>query len=241
MKTQSKKQSKTHSNKMTLVTAFILMTGLTTYAQEKLTLTPPQTEGPFYPGRDLVVTKGSDLTNQGSAHGELIEISGEVVDENNRPLSEAKVHLWQTDGFKGRYINDESLLPIDENFNYFGTSSVDFLGKFRFISVRPKEYKADEDWTRPEHLHFKIFIKNKEVLTTQTYFEGDPLIGEDKILNRLTPEQRASVIVKYEPGEIDLGMIPQCKKWFFDQEMCKITKPGIKGKIKFVVNSALLN
>jgi len=218
----------------------MLLMSLQTYGVEKLILTPPQTEGPFYPGRDLMRTRNSVLNHKGLAYGELIKISGEVVDENNRPISEAEVHLWQTDGFMGRYINDQTDLPLDENFNYFGSQKVNFIGEFSFISVRPIEYKADENWTRPQHLHFKILWRNKEILTTQTYFEGDPWIEKDLILNRLTPEQRASVIVKYVPGDIVI-----CRP-FFDQDCDRgknhrvIRKPGEIGHLKFVINSDLL-
>src|SRR6478672_7807250 len=66
---------------------------------------PRQTPGPFYPlsfpqdaDNDLVHVAG----HQGTAQGSITQIIGRIHDPNGRPVSGARVEIWQCDA-NGRY------------------------------------------------------------------------------------------------------------------------------------------
>src|SRR6266853_5590916 len=74
---------------------------------EMLTLTPRQTEGPFYPDHlpldtdnDLIIVNNS-LT---PAVGAITYLSGRLLGPDGTPLRGATVEIWQCDN-NGAYIN----------------------------------------------------------------------------------------------------------------------------------------
>ena len=77
---------------------------------EALTLTPRQTEGPFYPDR-LPLDTDNDLiiVNDGitPAVGEITHLTGKLLDANGNPLRNAVVEIWQVDG-NGVYLHTPS-------------------------------------------------------------------------------------------------------------------------------------
>jgi protocatechuate 3,4-dioxygenase beta subunit len=181
-----------------------------TSGEPKLIPTPEQTAGPFYPGYETFKNADSDMANYSApkdkiAKGELILILGMVLDLNGNHVPNAEIQFWQTDGDQGRYLNEKTDKPLDPNFDYVGRvipkDSNSDSSSFGVITVRPKEYEADEDWTRPSHIHVRVLIKGKLILTTQVYFSDEmDLINKDKIIARLTPEQRKAVIIDLEQG-----------------------------------------
>ena len=74
---------------------------------EQLTLTPPQTPGPFFPDKlpldtdnDLVIINDSLTPSVGA----ITYLGGKVTDAKGNPLRHATVELWQVDG-KGVYLH----------------------------------------------------------------------------------------------------------------------------------------
>src|ERR1700721_3845056 len=65
--------------------------------------TKTETTGPIF-GHSLVTARDSDLTTQheGEPLGERIILSGQVLDEEGRPVREALVEVWQANA-AGRY------------------------------------------------------------------------------------------------------------------------------------------
>src|SRR6266568_2454109 len=92
--------------------------------------TPQQTAGPFYPlsypadsDNDLVHVKG----HAEPAKGAVTRVAGRILDRAGRPLSGARVEIWQCDD-NGRYHNVEDgdgAKPRDENFQGFGQTVTD--------------------------------------------------------------------------------------------------------------------
>ncbi len=173
-------------------------------------ITPPQTEGPFYPVK-LPVDKDADLTRfagqTASPLGEVIQIFGIVQDEKCNPVPKALVEIWQACA-SGRYNHpgDESGLPLDPNFQYYGKAVTDQNGKYEFKTIRPGHYPAGGDWIRPPHIHFKVFARGYRDLTSQLYFSGksiggdlgkliDDLNRKDAILQEVPASERDAVIV----------------------------------------------
>lgn len=160
--------------------------------------TPPQTRGPFYPvelpldrDNDLVRIKG----HGGIAGGEISNVVGRILDENGRPVREARVEIWQCD-VNGRYHHpwDRRNAPLDPHFQGYGQFVTGADGGYRFRTIKPVPYPG-----RTPHIHFTISGPGFEPLITQMYVEGAPGNEGDFVLNRIRdPKARASVIVPFE-------------------------------------------
>ena len=165
-------------------------------------LTPPQTEGPFYPIQDQK-DKDSDLTyvqgRSGKAKGQIIYVMGIIKDESCQPIEGALVEIWQACE-SGRYnhASDPNPAPLDPNFQYWGRSISDKQGKYSFKTILPGNYPAAPGWIRPSHIHYKVQKRGFHELTTQMYFEGNEYNAGDKILRALPPSERSKVIIKLE-------------------------------------------
>jgi len=172
--------------------------------QEVCLLTPPQTEGPFYPVADQL-DKDNDLTQVrgkiGRAKGQIIFIRGRVLDAQCRPIEGAMVEIWQASA-SGRYNHPDDRsnpAPIDPDFQGWGKSVTDQEGRYVFKTIMPGQYPAGFMWTRPSHVHFMVHRRNFYPLTTQMYFAGDPYLEKDRIFRDIPRADRKSVIVVLEP------------------------------------------
>jgi protocatechuate 3,4-dioxygenase beta subunit len=149
----------------------------------KLSHTPPQILGPFYPFM-LTPTETGDLTGGGQAKGTVLYLSGRVLTEKNEPVAGAKVEIWQANA-AGRYPhpNDENTAaPLDEKFQGFAVTKTDGQGRYAFKTVRPAAYPAAPGRWRPAHIHFSVTAKYEQ-LVTQMYFKGDQYNETDSWLN----------------------------------------------------------
>ena len=114
--------------------------------------TPRQTAGPFYPlsiprdsDNDLVQVTG----HNGTAQGTVSYVSGHILDPDGRPLSGARVEIWQCDT-NGRYHyvrDDRADTPLDENFQGYG--QVDHRRKGRL--PLPHDPARALSWPHPSH------------------------------------------------------------------------------------------
>jgi protocatechuate 3,4-dioxygenase beta subunit len=166
---------------------------------EELVHTPAQTEGPFYPDHlpldtdnDLVIVSNS-LT---PAVGEVTHLSGRVLDAKGEPVRNALVEIWQVD-HNGIYIN--SHCPnhdrLDTHFQGYGRFLTASSGEYRFRTIKPVAYPG-----RTPHIHFKVRMGERELLTTQCYVRGEPLNSRDGVLRGIRdPKGRESVIVPFTP------------------------------------------
>lgn len=165
-------------------------------------LTPAQPEGPFYPVVDQVDTN-SDLVFVGdsarAAKGQIVLIEGWVRDQHCRPVGGALVEIWQACE-SGRYNHpeDPNEATLDPDFQYWGRALTDANGFYRFRTIIPGAYPAEEGWIRPPHIHYKISKRGYMELITQMYFAGQELNRRDRILQRLHAEQQNEVIVEFE-------------------------------------------
>lgn len=170
---------------------------------DSLTLTPRQTEGPFYPkdwtgdiDNDLVLVQGEAA----KAMGHITHVSGRVLDAAGGPIKDAMVEIWQCDN-NGvyRHPNDTSWFrerKRDAGFQSRGRMTTDASGAYTFRTIRPVAYPG-----RTPHIHFKIEAPGKPALITQMYVLGDPGNERDGILHSLSPRERDSVLVKLEAAE----------------------------------------
>ena len=158
--------------------------------------TPAQTEGPFYPV-SLPRDSDADLLRNGNlqyAQGQPAWVEGVVTDLQGKPLAGATVEIWQCDQ-AGHYHHPGDGSRADPSFQGFGRVTVGSDGRYRFHTIRPVAYSG-----RTPHIHFKVKLDRRELLTTQLYVEGDPHNERDSLWRRLGSEERALVTVPFRPG-----------------------------------------
>lgn len=140
-----------------------------TFAGEIFVRTPADYEGPFYP-----ITKQLDIDNNlteikgqdGVAKGDILNLSGIVVNTKGESLTDITIEIWQTDP-QGRYKHPGDSTPgeRDPYFQYWGAAATDNKGTFFFKTVLPGAYEP-----RPAHIHYKVLKDGKVILTSQIYF-----------------------------------------------------------------------
>ena len=169
---------------------------------------PPQTlsevTGPVF-GHGDVAPGDSDLTHQhaGEPLGERMIVSGRVLDENGRPVSNALVEVWQANA-AGRYRHavDNHDAPLDPNFTGCGRALTDGQGRYCFKTIKPGAYPWRNHYNawRPAHIHFSLHgLGLMQRLITQMYFPGDPLLPYDPMYTSVPDEKARSRLI----GEFD--------------------------------------
>ena len=157
-------------------------------------VTPSQTEGPFYPDidNDLTFVKNRD----DRAKGDIIYVYGIVKDTEGNPINGSLVEIWQTD-HQGIYdhAGDENHEKKDRHFQSFGRCVTNEHGHYIFKTIRPRFYAAGKGFRTP-HIHYKIWRRGFHELTTQLYFEGESKNAEDSLYKKLTPEEQSLVTVR---------------------------------------------
>jgi protocatechuate 3,4-dioxygenase beta subunit len=102
-----------------------------------------------------------------------------VTDLQGKPVSGAQVEIWQCD-HAGHYHHPGDGGRADPDFQGFGKVSVGADGSYRFRTIRPVPYSG-----RTPHIHVKVKLSGRELLTTQLYVEGDPHNERDFLWRRL--------------------------------------------------------
>ena len=174
-----------------------------------LVKTPAQTAGPFYPPEphgetdiDLTLLEG----HSERAAGDVILVRGRITDTDGNPLANARVDIWQANHY-GRYDHpdDSNPAPLDPNFQGIGVTRTDVDGRYGFKTIRPAPYPIGRTASRPAHIHFKISHEDKRGVTTQMYFEGDPLIEGDSVMAG-TPEEQRHLLISRTDTDADTGL-----------------------------------
>ena len=165
---------------------------------EALSLTPHQTEGPFYPDKmpldtdnDLIILNDS-LT---PAVGTVAYLSGKVTDIKGNPLRNTLVEIWQVDN-NGVYLHTRggSRAKLDSNFQGYGRFLTDSKGNYFFRTLKPSPYSG-----RTPHIHMAVSAKGEKKFTTQCYIKGEPRNQKDFILKRVKDlKARESLIVPFK-------------------------------------------
>jgi protocatechuate 3,4-dioxygenase beta subunit len=166
---------------------------------EELLQTPAQTEGPFYPDKlpldtdnDLIVINDK-LT---PAVGTITYVSGKILDARGNPVRNAAVEIWQCDNH-GAYLHSRTgnADRRDSNFQGFGRFVTGRTGEYLFRTIKPVPYPG-----RTPHIHFKVKLQGRDVLTTQCYIKGHPGNERDGIWRSIRDEKlRDLVTVDFLP------------------------------------------
>lgn len=177
---------------------------------------PPNVEGPYY-------LAGAELKADGNIVGDdepgvHLVLSGRVTDaRTGKPLSGAVLDFWQTD--------DAAEYDI-EGYHMRGYVKSDDGGQYRAHTIKPKGYEVGTAETptaefldilgryrkRPAHIHLKVFADGYRELTTQIFFEGDPLLQSDVIFavkKGQVVDPAMDAAGKAGTVEFDVAMVPE--------------------------------
>lgn len=108
-------------------------------------------------------------------NGEKLIVTGRVLKNDCKTvIPDAVIDIWQASE-EGSY----------EDEYYRGKIKSDKNGEYIFETIMPKGYGQGTAY-RPPHIHFKIFINNTEVITSQMFFpeaKGKPGFNDSYIMN----------------------------------------------------------
>jgi len=175
----------------------VIATGARAFADRPATAESPM--GPFYPmvrpadsDSDLTMVRG----RTGKAAGQIIEVTGRVLDIHGKPISGAEIELWQANA-AGRYDHpsDPATAPLDPNFQGYAALRADAKGEWRIVTVKPGGYDSPIGH-RPPHIHFDL-RSGKARNIAQLYFpeeaEGN---AKDLLYKDLGAEAATSVATR---------------------------------------------
>ncbi len=164
-----------------------------------MTQTQKATEGPFYPDH-LPLDTDNDLLviNETTtpAVGQVAYVTGRILDSKGSPLRNAVVEIWQCDN-NGAYLHSGTgnKEKQDKNFQGFGRFITGATGEYLFRTIKPVTYPG-----RTPHIHYKVKLGGKELLTTQLYIKGHAGNEKDGIWKNIKDEkQRDNCTVDFAP------------------------------------------
>lgn len=169
---------------------------------EQLALTPPRTEGPFYPDQ-LPLDTDNDLilVNDGitPAVGEITHLTGRILSASGTPIRNATIEIWQCDANQVYLHTADSEVKKDQqdkNFQGFGRFTTGSTGDYYFRTIKPVPYPG-----RPApHIHIKVKQGGRELLTTQLNIAGHPGNEVDGVvLGGISIFDRELLMTAFEP------------------------------------------
>ena len=163
------------------------------WAQTQRRATPSQTEGPFYPVTEPKDADYDLLKNGTLAYtkGQPSWVEGVVTDLDGAPLKGGTIEIWQCDE-DGHYDHPRDGAKINPAFQGFGRVALSATGEFKFRTIKPPPYAG-----RTPHIHAKIKLGKRELVTTQLYVANDPGNEKDFIWQRMSAQDRALVTSPY--------------------------------------------
>ena len=183
-----------------LVIAPIAWLGARAQPVPALRATPAQTEGPFYP---IAMPKDSDFDllrngDQSYPKGQSAWVEGSISDMAGKPIAGAQVEIWQCD-HEGHYHHPADGGKADQRFQGFGRVTVGADGSYRFRTLRPVAYAG-----RTPHIHVKVKLGQRELLTTQLYVAGDAGNARDFLWRSLNDADRTALTIPFTSGSDEL-------------------------------------
>jgi protocatechuate 3,4-dioxygenase, beta subunit len=118
------------------------------------------------------------------------------VDTDGKAVNGAHVEIWQCD-HKGNYHHPGDGGRADAAFQGFGRVQVGADGQYRFRTIQPVAYGG-----RTPHIHVKVKLSSRELLTTQMYIAGEPLNERDFLWRGLrNADDRAALTVLFSNSQ----------------------------------------
>ncbi|WP_420006427.1 intradiol ring-cleavage dioxygenase [Arenibacterium sp. LLYu02] len=145
--------------------------------------------GPFHVADAPELPMGSNICLDGK--GEPMMVRGRILDTSGKPISGAKIDVWQAND-EGFY--DVQQKGIQPDFNLRGVFRTGEDGSYCFRGVKPKFYPIPDDGPvgkllgalgrhpyRPAHFHYILQAEGFEMLITHIFDPDDPYINSDAV------------------------------------------------------------
>ncbi|WP_114952151.1 protocatechuate 3,4-dioxygenase [Sphingosinicella terrae] len=185
-----------------IASAGLLVAGPALAGQERLPRLGSTAEsplGPFYPLNPLA-ENDADLTRLAGhadrARGEVIELTGRVLDLRGNPIAGARLELWQANA-AGRYRHesDPATEPLDPDFQGFAALSTGADGAYRIVTIKPGGYDSPIGH-RPPHLHFDLRGRTHRSVAQMYFPEDAEEHARDTLYRALGAEAGTSVAAR---------------------------------------------
>jgi hydroxyquinol 1,2-dioxygenase len=150
--------------------------------------TPTSLLGPFF-RENAPELKSGDSIAEGDPASPIL-LTGQVVDEQGKPVADALIDAWQTSS-TGLY---DIQGPNPEEMSYRGRFRTDKNGRYEIETVVPLGYSIPTDGPvgkmfdalkrhpmRPAHIHMLIAAEGYRELATALYIAGDKHIDSDAV------------------------------------------------------------
>lgn len=179
----------------------VAATGARAVQSKALTAESPM--GPFFP-LTVPADSDSDLTmlkgHSKRALGQVIEITGRILDQKGNAISGARLDLWQANA-AGRYAHpaDPATAPLDPDFQGFASIVSDAKGEWRVVTVKPAGYDSPIGH-RPPHIHFDIRGRTHRNVA-QLYFPEDAEGNAKDLLYKALGDQAGTSVAVRNPND----------------------------------------
>lgn len=166
--------------------------------------TPSQTAGPFFhyaltPEQSGYAFRSIayDHMAEASVPGERIRVSGQMIDGEGKPLSDALIEIWQADA-SGRYAHPADSRSSNAAFSGFGRTATNSDGRYVFETIKPG---AIGDGQAP-HVTLTIFARGAQNhLYTRIYFADEAAANaRDPVLATVPADRRQTLVARSTNG-----------------------------------------
>jgi len=161
--------------------------------------------GPFHISNPPAMHMGADL--KGEYEGDLVLVSGRVLDTEGKPIAGASLDIWQT-APNGLYSSQD---PDQDKYSFHALFTTGDDGCYSFTTVKPVSYTVPTDgpvgeilnatgrhpW-RPSHLHYIIKAAGFRSLVTEVFPDDDPYLDEDTVFG-----VRDDLVMQYQQQPAD--------------------------------------
>jgi catechol 1,2-dioxygenase len=163
------------------------------------TVTHSNVVGPVYLPGAPYRPDGNILEHDPGEGAQPFELSGRIYDvRDGSPIPNAQLDVWQAD-HHGLYDR--------KGYHLRGIVPVDADGRYVIRTILPADYVSHVDDTiedlyalrgrdtfRAAHVHFKVLIDGKEVLTTQVFRSDTSRLETDLVVGIVRPELVMEVV-----------------------------------------------
>jgi protocatechuate 3,4-dioxygenase alpha subunit len=153
--------------------------------------------------------------------GERIKITGQVLDGDGQPISDAVVEIWQPDA-NGIYNHpvDPRHEQADPHFRGFGRSENRKGGVYEFKTIKPGGRNG-----QAPYINVRVFARGMLIhAITRIYFADEPANANDPVLNSIAADRRSTLIAACEESKeiptyrFDIHMQGDNETIFFNPE-----------------------
>lgn len=152
----------------------------------------PATASDDYPGANQIITGNNLARPMGkseAASGQLLYISGIVMDENCVPVVGAQIDLWQTTPFGlYRFASQDELTSPEPVFAGNGRATTDNYGRYEFVTLFP-----GVSGKRAPKIQLRIAATDFAPIFTSFYFKGDTRNNDDSRFRALKPASQEAL------------------------------------------------